>query len=163
MNERVGDEVHEPGHFGQRSDANTDRYQQQCDDACRQNPPIWRPESVVNLVQPVDQDSIATHREVDAGSREDARVALEPIGKTAPTIMRSAPIEPMNSVATSATGNCESERASMDNVPVDIYIAPTYINVGVTTAAIIASGRFRLGFLISSALVAMTSNPMKVT
>jgi hypothetical protein len=35
--------------------------------------------------------------------------------------------------------------------------------VGVSTDAIIESGRLRPGFLISSALVAITSKPMKVT
>ena len=69
----------------------------------------------------------------------------------------------MNSVATSATGICEAASASIDSVPVETNITPTYISVGVTTDAIIASGRFRLGFLISSALVAITSNPMNVT
>jgi|GEM_PF-5179336 len=89
--------------------------------------------------------------------------ALETVASTAPTIIANAPMGPMYSVATSATGICEPASASMESVPVETYITPTYISVGVTTAAIIASGRFRLGFLISSALVAMTSKPMNVT
>jgi hypothetical protein len=90
-------------------------------------------------------------------------LALETVASTAPTIRRSAPIDPMNPVATSATRICESASASMDSVPVETHITLTYIRVGVITESIIASGRSRLGFLISPAVVAMTSKPMKVT
>jgi hypothetical protein len=106
--------------------------------------------------------------------------ALETVASTAPTIISTDPNAPRAAgptstkgmapamgrnvlVATSATGISDPESTSSGSVPVETYITPTYSSVGVTTDAIIASGRFRLGFLISSALVAMTSNPMNVT
>lgn len=89
--------------------------------------------------------------------------ALKTVAMVVGAVLATTPTVPRICWATSATGILELASASMLSVPVLTNMTSTYSSVGVTTAAIIDNGRFRLGFLISSALVAITSNPMSVT
>ena len=74
VNESVRHEIHEARHLGERADPDTDSDQHQGDDAGRRDRPVGRSKPLVNFVEPVDENAISAHCEINTSGREDARV-----------------------------------------------------------------------------------------